>query len=138
MALIEINRSPSRRELAWFGGLFALFFAIVGTFAWWQFDAPRVAMGIWVTAAAIVVVYHAVPPVRRPLYIAWMYAAFPIGWVISHVVLGLVYFLVFTLFGLILRLFGRDPMNRRIEPDAPTYWIEHRPGGAQARYFRQF
>ena len=83
-------------------------------------------------------VAYAVPPLRRPLYLGWMYVAFPIGWVISHVVLAIVYYLVFTGTGLVMRLLGRDPLQRRFEPDAQTYWVEHRPGEDLARYFRQF
>ena len=138
MAMIEINKNPSRRELMWFGLLFLVFFGIVGALFRWQFGEPRVATILWLAAIAVVVIYYILPPIRRPMYLGWMYLALPIGWVISHVLLGAVYYLVFTPIGLALRLLGHDPMLRRFEPQARSYWIEHRPGERNDRYFRQF
>jgi hypothetical protein len=138
MAIIEINRNPSRRELAWFGALFMLFFAIIGGVIAWRFSGIAVAKWMWGIAALITAVYYALPPVRRPLYLGWMYAAYPIGWVISHVLLALIYYLVFTPIGFIMRSIGHDPLSRKYDRAASTYWIEHRPGGDPARYFRQF
>ncbi len=138
MALIEIKRDPSKRELAWFGAIFAMFFAIVGGLVRWKFGAPQAGTVIWLTAAGLTLLYYVLPPLRRPLYLGWMYVAFPIGWVVSHVVLAIVYYLVFTGTSLIMRLLGRDAMQRRFDSDAQTYWIEHRPGEDRARYFRQF
>ncbi|MFV2069926.1 MAG: hypothetical protein ACC645_23415, partial [Pirellulales bacterium] len=88
MAIIEINRNPSPRELRWFGFLFALFFAVVGGVARWRWQAPTAATTIWGVAAVVITLYAALPPVRRPLYLAWMFAAFPIGWVVSHTLLA--------------------------------------------------
>lgn len=136
--MIEINKNPSRRELNWFGVLFALFFAIVGAVVMWKFGSVRTAQIIWGVAAVITVVYYALPPVRRLLYLGWMYAAYPIGWTVSHVLLGVIYYLVMTPIGLVMRLAGRDGLEQRIDRSADTYWTEHRPGGDPARYFRQF
>lgn len=77
-------------------------------------------------------------PIGRALYRGWMFAALPIGWTISHILLGMVYFLVFTPIGLVMRLLGKDPMERRFEPSAPTYWIKRPPPAEASRYFRQF
>jgi len=138
MAMIEINKKPSRRELNWFGALFASCFGLFAGLIWWRFDAPRVAQVIWVGAAAITVVYYSVPPLRRLLYIGWMYAVFPLGWTVSHLILVIVYYVVVTPTGLIMRLFGHDALQRRVDNESQSYWLEHRPGGDPARYFRQF
>ncbi|UCD74763.1 MAG: hypothetical protein JSV91_13365 [Phycisphaerales bacterium] len=138
MALIEINRTPSRRELNWFGLIFALFFGIVGGLIYWRFKAPATAMAMWIAAGGITVLYYLIPPLRRPVYLGWLYAAFPIGWVVSHVLMAAIYFLVFLPIGLVMRLLGYDPMHRRFDPDAESYWVEHNPAGDASRYFRQF
>jgi len=138
MALIEIQRNPSRRELAWFGLMFLAFFGIIGALARFRFDSPGAARWIWIVAAAITAVYYLVPPVRRYVYVGWMYAAFPIGWVVTHVLLAIVFFLVIMPIGLAVRAFGNDPMRRRFEPDSETYWIPHVGGKDARRYFRQF
>lgn len=74
----------------------------------------------------------------RAIYRGWMFAALPIGWTFSHVILGAVYYGVFTPIGVLLRLAGKDPMNRRFDPSAQTYWIPHKQETDPKRYFRQF
>ncbi len=138
MALIALNKNPSRRELLVFGALFALFFGLIGGLIWWRFQAPTVAYVLWSVAAFITILFYAVRPIRKPIYLGWIHLAFPIGWVISHVAMALIYYLVFTPIGLIMRLFGHDPMERRLNRDAETYWTPHQPSGDPARYFRQF
>ena len=56
----------------------------------------------------------------------------------THLLLAAVYFGVLTPIGLIMRLAGRDPMERRIDRAAPTYWVARRPVTDVRRYFRQF
>ncbi len=137
MALIELKKEPSKKELAWFGLLLLLFFGLLGLMARFRFDSPAGANRFWITGGALCVVYYALPFLRRWMFRGWMLLTFPIGWVVSHVVLLVTFYLVLTPIGLILRLGGRDPMKRRLDPDAASYWEAHRPGGNTARYFRQ-
>ena len=138
MALIEVNRNPGKKELAWFGLIFLAFFGLIGGLMWFKFQRPGMARWVFGCAGAVTLLYYAVPPFRRLLYLAWMYAAYPIGWVMSHVVLGIVFYLVFTPIGLIMRLFGKDPMQRGFRDDGGSYWREHDPHRQPGRYFRQF
>jgi hypothetical protein len=138
MAVIEINKNPSQKELAWFGVMFLVFFGLIGGVVWWRLEAQTTAYTLWGVAAAIVAVYYALPPVRLPIYLGWLYAAFPIGWVISHVVMGAIYYLVITPFALVFRLIGRDALDRKLDKNAKSYWVEHRTGADPQRYFKQF
>ncbi|MCA9708375.1 MAG: hypothetical protein KDK70_21175 [Myxococcales bacterium] len=138
MAVIEINKNPSKRELAWFGLMFLAFFGLIGALAWWRWEAQTAAYGLWGGAAGLAVLYYAVPALQKPIYLGWLYAAYPIGWVISHVVMGIIYYLVITPIALVFRLIGRDALERRIDKSAKTYWVEHRTGGDPQRYFKQF
>jgi len=67
-----------------------------------------------------------------------MYATYPIAWMVSHLILGVAYYLVATPIGLAMRLFGRDPLRREFDKSAQSYWIARRPNRDNARYFRQF
>jgi len=78
------------------------------------------------------------PGLGRRLYVGWMLAAAPVGWTISHMVLGAVFYLVLFPIGWIMRLVGRDPMQRRFDREARSYWIERDGRREPARYFRQF
>jgi len=136
MALVKINRNPSQKELAWFGALFAAFFGLLGLMA--SRRSGQNALVLWGVGVGVAALYYAIPPLRRSIYLAWVYATYPIGFVLSYVVLGLVYFAVFTPTGLVLRLLGRDPLARGLEPARASYWTEHRTGGKRSRYFNQY
>ncbi len=110
MALIEINKNPSRRELLWFGALFALFFGLIGGLIWWKLGAPLAASVLWSVAGGITLLYYALSPIRRTLYLGWMFLVFPIGWVVSHALLAFTYYLVVTPIGWLMR--HRSGMRR--------------------------
>lgn len=138
MALIEINRNPSRRDLAWFGAVLLLFLVVIGGVVGRALHSDVTRNVVWGAGAVLALTYYAVPPLRRPMFVGWMYAAYPIGWVVSHVLLGLVYFGVVTPIGLLMRAVGHDPMARRFDRSAPTYWIAREQVTDVRRYFRQF
>ena len=137
MAVIPINKNPSRRDLTIFGWLFLAFAGVVGLMFLWRAHAPGVARAVWIAGAVITAVFFAVPPLRKPIYLAWIYVTYPIGFVLSHVILAIVYYLVFTPIGLVMRLFGHDPMTRRFDRSAKSYWVEHDPHTSVERYFHQ-
>ena len=138
MALLELNRHPSARELRWFGVLLAAFVALAGGLAHWRLEAPAAARTIWTAGAALAAVYALAPPLRRWVWLVWLCAAFPVGWTVSHLVLAGTYYLVLTPIGLLLRLFRGDPLDRRPDRSAASYWTARRPVGDVRRYFRQF
>ena len=78
------------------------------------------------------------PALMRLIFVAWMAVAYPIGWTISHLVFLVIFFLVIAPIGLVMRLLSGDPLVRRFNSSAPTYWVAHNPGGNTARYLRQF
>src|SRR5207245_4319783 len=94
MAIIDINRNPSRRDLAWFGILLTVFFGLVGALLLWRAHTLGAALIIWSLGAILGIVYFAARPLRRPLYIGWVSVFYPIGWTVSHLILGIVFFLV--------------------------------------------
>lgn len=140
MAVIKINQNPSAGEMRWFGLIMLLFFALLGTVVCWRvgWELTTAPMVIWSIGVVLCFVYYAVRAFRRAMYLGWMYAVFPIGWVVSHVVLAVTYYLVLTPIGLIMRLIGRDPMERTLDPEAKTYWIDHELVTDASRYFRQY
>ena len=139
MAVIEINRNPTRRQLNQFGFIWLGFLVLFGAIARFKLDAPNLALGLWVAALVVPVVGWLIPSVMRAVFLGMSYAAWPIGFVVSHVILALVYYLVFTPVGLAMRIFGYDPMKRRFDDAAPSYWVVRDPAvTAPKRYFRQF
>jgi len=139
MAIIEIKRNPSKRELRQFAAiLFPAFFGIVGCLVWCKTGSLLAPLIIWSVALTVSLVGYFVPPFMRVIFVGWMCAVYPIGWTISHVVLAGVFYLVLTPIGMAMRLSGLDPMQRRFRRSARTYWSPHNPAGPTSRYFRQF
>lgn len=138
MSLIRIDHHPSRRQLAVFGVIWAVFFGVVGWIVLRRTGSLPATGAIWTMAAAVPLVGAAVPELLRIVYLGMAYATFPIGFVLSHVIVALVYYLVLVPTGLLMRLFGYDPMYRRFDREAETYWIARKPDEDVKRYFRQF
>ena len=46
--------------------------------------------------------------------------------------------MVLTPIGLLLRVFGRDPMSRKLEADTASYWVERTPLASVRQYFKQY
>ncbi len=78
------------------------------------------------------------PRANLPLYVGTTLFAFPIGFVLSYVILGTLFYLVITPVGLLVRLAGRDPMGRRFARDASSYWVDARSARSKESYFKQF
>jgi hypothetical protein len=139
MALLDINWKPSTRELRQFAGVwFPAFFILVGGLVWYKTGSLSIAATIWSVAFVVSLIGYLVPPFMRLVWVGWMAAAFPIGWTISHLVLAVIFYLVFTPIGLLVRLFQGDPMQRKFDRSTKTYWVPHNPGGNTKRYFKQF
>ncbi len=139
MALVSINREPTPRLLRQFAGIwFPAACALLGYALYRRTHSWPWALAIWIPAAAISAIGVVRPSAMKPVWVAWMTAVFPIGWAISHFVLAVTYYLVITPVGLLLRLAGRDPMQRTIDRNAKTYWQPHQQITDPSRYFRQF
>ena len=139
MSVVQINKNPTRRELNQFGFIWLGFLAFFGLIAFFKFGNPQVARWLWVAALVVPIVGWLVPAFMRLVFLGMSYLAWPIGFVVSHVVLAVVYYLVLTPIGLLTRLFGYDSMEKRFDSEAESYWIERSAEAADPkRYFRQF
>ena len=99
------------------GGLFAVIFGLLlpylfgSSLPWWP----------WLVCVVLVIWALIAPQSLNPVYRLWMRVGLLIGSVVSRVILGLVFFLVVTPIGLMMRAIGKDPMNRRLDDSATSY-----------------
>ena len=139
MSLIHVNWRPEDRELrqfAWIGVLAAVVLATVlhlvkGLDLRWC--AVIVGLGCVLGLSPFVSLR-----ITKAIYVLLVGATLPIGLVISFMSMSLFYFLLITPTGLFFRLTGRDPLQRRFDPKARTYWLPHQPPDRPERYFQQF
>lgn len=139
----DTNWRPDTAELRTFGrsllvgfpGLAAVFSLVIG----WRLHVWP-AWPLWMAGVGALagLLFSVVPALARPVYVLWYFLACCIGIVVSNVVMALLYYAVVTPVGICLRLCGRDPMRRKFDRGAQTYWLDaEKPGDAKS-YFRQF
>ncbi|MFO0869363.1 MAG: SxtJ family membrane protein [Pirellulales bacterium] len=136
--MLTINRHPAPRDLRIFGLLLGLFLPTLGWLVCRRLGVSPPWGWLAVLSALSITVAVAAPHLLRWLYVGWMTVVFPLGWVVSHVVLAIVYFTVVTPVGWTMRLLGKDPLNRRFDPQAKTYWVRRTPRADRKSYFRPF
>lgn len=100
--------------------------------------ALPLASAVWIIGGVIATLVFAVPTAGRAIHQGWTVAAIPIGWSISRAILAIVYYGVLTPIGLVMRLVGHDPMKRKPNPEADTFWTVHEQVKDPGRYFKQF
>ena len=135
--LIRIEHHPSPRQLAVFGLMWGAFFGLFAALAAHR-GSPQQAWALGAAAIIVPVVGRLWPPLLRIVYIGMTYLTLPVGLVVSCLVLTLLYYLVVTPTGVLMRCLGHDPMHRRIDREAKSYWIPRPPDDDMGRYFRQF
>ncbi len=134
----DIPRDPPQRMLRQFAGLWLLFLGLLASWQGWERDNHTTAVILAPLALAVGVPGLVRPSLVRPVFVGAMIATFPIGWLVSKVLLAVVYYGLFTPIALGFRWSGRDVLARRRNPDATTYWTP-KPAPADSRsYFRQF
>ena len=144
MSLIEIDWNPDHPKLRQFSLIWLCGFGIVGLFLAWRLGCFGGAgswttpLLLWSLAAAVGLLGLLFPRAVKPVYKAWMAVTFPIGWLLSHIFLAVIYYGAFTSLGLIFRLIGRDPLARHRTEKSDTYWIERSAKASAKRYFQQF
>ena len=79
------------------------------------------------------------PLLLRPIFAVWMKFAVGVNWLMTRVLLSIVFFGLITPMSLWFRLRRVDPLDRAWKPDADTYWeeAEEQPDDPR-RYFRQY
>jgi hypothetical protein len=115
---------PSNRSFGWtFTGIFVL----TGLYGAWRGGPELTALLVLALATAVVTITR--ESWLTPLNRAWMKLGELLGKVVSPVVLGAVFFAIFTPVGVLMRAFGRDTMCRRFEAAAKSYWVKRDPPG---------
>ena len=114
-----------------FGLLMAVVWAIIGSILLWR--GARLWPYIYALAAFFLISTLTYPRLLMPIETIWMKLAHLISQVTTRIVLGVTYYLIVTPMALIMRLIGRDPLARKFDPKADTYWSTVDPDGPTSR-----
>ena len=65
------------------------------------------------------------PPVLKPCYWIWMKIGGALGWLNTRILLSIIFYCLFTPTGLMMRLFGKDPLEKKFKSNRSSYWKDH-------------
>jgi hypothetical protein len=136
--MIDINLQPTDRILRQFAGAWLLVLSGVAANEWLTRGSPRAAAVLMAAALVVGVAGLLRPPLVRWLFVGATVAAFPIGWVVSQVMLFVLFAVVITPVALLFKLRGRDRLGRRRSEQQASYWKPKTTIADMRRYLRQY
>ena len=131
----KLNLGP--KNLKKFGITMAVAFAVITLII---FIRQRHSIIPYLSIAALFFISAlTIPVVLKPVYIFWMKFAFVLSWINTRLILVIIFYLVFTPISLVLKLFRKDLLNRKIVINETTYWKKREESpDVKSLYQRQF
>lgn len=96
---------------------------------WWVGSLSWLMMVFLIIGLSLIAAALLRPQALAPLNKLWTKLGLLLFHVVNPVVMLLLFIITIIPAGLIMRAVGHDPMRRRFDPDAPSYWIERDPPG---------
>lgn len=78
---------------------------------------------IWVIAIFFVAFALVAPNALNPIYQGWMRFGLVMGWIETRIILGLVFYAMILPMGVVMRLLGNDPLQRKLQKREPSYRV---------------
>lgn len=138
MIIQEIRSIKSgKKELREFGITFGIVLSLLGGLFLWR--GRDYYTWFFIFSGVFISLGVAAPIILKPIQKIWMALAIVIGWVMSRVILIILFYLIITPIGLLAKLFGKDFLNRKFDRTAESYWIMRKSTGFDKRsYENQF
>jgi len=130
MLLEEIkNISTTKTDLKKFGLMLGILALIIAGLLFWKQNSSFVYLAIvgFVLLAAGLLF----PSVLKPVYRGWMTIAVVLGFVMTRVILTVLYFGIFTPVSLVLGILRKDLLNQKWDKSQTSYWVR-RPSSKSA------
>ncbi len=145
--LVEINFHPDTKTLRQFGVIALVGFGVLAALAYYELVVFSFGLGqarvplviVFASLGVLALLFSLVAPrANRVLYVGLTLLAFPIGFVLSYLIMGTLFFLIIGPIALIFRVLRRDALHRRYDPAAATYWQKAAPRRDKESYFHQY
>lgn len=109
---------------------------IVAGISWWRGHTVVPSL-LWSVAAIVALAGVTVPTSLAPVERGWLAVGRVLAWLNTRIILTALFYLVVTPIAIIMRPF-RDPLDRRFDAKASTYWCRRTTGVSRNSYERQF
>lgn len=129
--------APSRRQLVTFGVTMAAALAVLTAVRIWRRGFDEVAVSALIVAGLFALTAILTPALLAPVYRWWMRLAEILGWINTRIILVIIFFLIVTPIGLLMRLFRRNPLESAGKDG--SHWTEpSRSSYGDRHYEKQF
>lgn len=131
--------NKEKKNLLVFGYGLAVIFALIAGRLWIKYGLSLSKVILLGLAVFFLVITIFRQDILKAIYKVWMAVGHRISFVVTTVILSVVYFTVFTVMGVIIRLFKKDLLDRSLQPDIKTYWKPRKATSPDKESFhRQF
>ena len=114
------NIKSEKSDLRKFGITFGVILLVIAGFSLLK---EKELFQIFLTVGTILFVLGIlVPAVLKPIYWIWMIFATILGWIMTRVILSLLFYIIITPIGLILRFFGKQFLELSWDKSKESYW----------------
>ena len=114
------NIKSEKSDLRNFGITISVILLIIAGFLFWkEKESFQILLTFGVTLCILGI---AIPFILKPIYWVWMIFATILGWIMTRVILSLLFYIIFTPIGLILRFFGKQFLELRWDKSKESYW----------------
>jgi len=116
--------SADKKKLRQFGLTIGFFILIVSIY----FFFKKKDVGSYLAGFGILFILFGwmVPVVLKPIYIVWMSAAATMGFIMTRIILSVLFLFLFMPASLAMRILRKDPLKEKIEPNKQSYWIKRK------------
>ena len=117
-----------------FGVVFFIVFIIISL--WPLLNGGQIKIWFFLTALVFLVLGLINSKLLNPLNRLWFKFGMLLGAIIAPVVMGIVFFLVVTPTGLIMKILGKDLLGKKFKKNNKSYWIKRdKPAGTMKQQF---
>ena len=78
----------------------------------------------WTVTGILWMIAFSIPQILQPIHWGWLTIGNVLNWINTRLILTLLFYLIFTSLGLMMRMLGKDPMNRRFKSNEKSYRVE--------------
>ncbi|MCP4216858.1 MAG: hypothetical protein GY765_19560 [bacterium] len=110
-----------KEEWRKFGIALAVILGIVAAIIYFKGNSLYPHFGA--AAGIILVAALVVPIVLKPVFIGFSYLGHVMGWIMTRLILGILYYLVMTPIRLVSLIFGKQFLDLKINKKKKSYWI---------------
>ena len=107
-----------------FGILFFIVFLIIGFYPMYKGENPNIFF--LVLSLPFIILGLLNSKILTPFNMAWIKLGEILGLIIAPIVMAIVYFIVLTPISLIVRVFGKDILNMKLDKKLESYWINRK------------